>query len=144
LFSPKHEAGGDFFSPYRPAPNQLFYLLTDVSGHDARAAYISAYFQGVVRGMLECAAPVDGIFAAFNRFLLEEWNQAEMFGARPDGINASVAACAIRIDSAAQTATVWTHGTPAPVYWLPDGDAEVVSQTGGFPLGWFSNVSAME
>lgn len=136
-FHPKHEAGGDFFSRFRPAPNHLFFLLTDVSGHDLQAAYISAYFQGVVRGMLERAAQVEEIFAAFNRFLLEEWVEDGACGRQPVTIDTSVAACAILIDSLTQTAKVLTHGTPAPVYWRSEGDAQVVGETGGFPLGWF-------
>jgi len=142
FFHPKHEAGGDFFSRFDPAPNQIFCLLTDVSGHDLQAAYISAYFQGVVRGMLERAAPLDEIFSTFNRLLLEEWNRTESFGAQPAGIVASVAACALLIDLAAQTATAVTHGAPAPVYWLPSGETRLVGKNNGFPLGWFPDIEA--
>jgi len=141
-FHPKHEAGGDFFSRFRPAPDKHFYMLTDVSGHDLQAAYISAYFQGVVRGMLEHEASMEEIFVSFNRLLLEEWNQVGEFGPQSSGIEASIAASAVLIDTTAQTATVLAHGMPAPVFWLPDGDAQLVGDSGGFPLGWFSNFSA--
>jgi FixJ family two-component response regulator len=140
-FHPKHEAGGDFFSRFKPAPEQMFCLLTDVSGHDLQAAYISAYFQGVVRGMLERAAPVAEVFATFNRLLLDEWNKDGACGCQGRHIEASVAACGILIDSAAQTATVAVHGTPAPVYWRPDGTAEIIGETGGAPLGWFADAA---
>jgi CheY-like chemotaxis protein/anti-sigma regulatory factor (Ser/Thr protein kinase) len=139
-FHPKHEAGGDFFSRFQPTADHFGCLLTDVSGHDLQAAFISAYFQGIVRGMLERAAPMTEIFATFNRLLLEEWNQLGAASGEPAGIKASVAACAITIDAVAQTATVLAHGMPAPIYWLPDGDARVVGENGGFPLGWFSEL----
>ena len=141
-FHPRHEAGGDFFSRFRPAPDQSFCLLTDVSGHDVQAAYISAYFQGVVRGMLEHTVSADQIFVTFNRLLLEEWNHAGEFERPAAGIEASIAACAVLIDSAARTATVLSQGLPAPVYWLPDGDARMVGEGGGFPLGWSPDFAA--
>ena len=139
-FHPKHEAGGDFFSRFRPAPGQLVCLLTDVSGHDPQAAYLSAYCHGVVRGMIERAAPVAEIFAVFNRFLLEEWQHPGAGGRQPAVIEASVAACAIALNFSANSATVLTQGNPAPVYWSPDGDARVIGELSGFPLGWFPDL----
>ena len=97
-FHPKCEAGGDFLCRFHPAPSQFFYLLTDVSGHDLRAAYISAYFHGVVRGMLELAAPAEKILVSFNRLLMEEWSRfGNGGGSQPGGVEASVASCAILI-----------------------------------------------
>jgi FixJ family two-component response regulator/anti-sigma regulatory factor (Ser/Thr protein kinase) len=139
---PKHEAGGDFFSRFRPEPDLLFCLLTDVSGHDLQAAYLSAYFQGMVRGLLTRGAPFEQIFPDFNRFLLEEWNQAEAVKRNHERLGASIAACALVIDFTRQTATVFTQGTPALVYLSPDGEARTVGETGGFPLGWFPEISA--
>jgi FixJ family two-component response regulator/anti-sigma regulatory factor (Ser/Thr protein kinase) len=141
-FHPKHEAGGDFFSCFQPAPNQVVCLITDVSGHDLKAAYNSAYFQGIVRGMFEQGAPVEEVFAACNRLLLEQADPMGSGAGRGAGMGASVAAGAIIIDSVAQTATVLAHGLPAPVYWLPDGNAQTAGLTGGFPLGWFEAFSA--
>jgi CheY-like chemotaxis protein/anti-sigma regulatory factor (Ser/Thr protein kinase) len=133
-FHPRHEAGGDFFSHFQPAPARHICLLTDVSGHDVQAAYVSAYFQGIVRGMLERGAPPGEVFAAFNRLLLEEWSPAG--GARAAGIEVSVAACALLIDTASRSATVLVQGTPSPVYWLENGQAWRLGLGGGFPLGW--------
>ena len=143
-FYPKHEAGGDFFSHFRPVPDQLCCLLTDVSGHDLQAAYISAYFQGLVRGLLTRGASAKTAFADFNRFLLEEWNQTETRSDKSAGAGISVAACAILIDYHTQAATVFTHGAPAPVYLMSDGEARTVGKSGGFPLGWFPELSAGE
>ena len=77
FFRPKSEAGGDFLNHFGIGPHNHFVLLTDVSGHDLKAAFISAYFQGIVRGMLECDASVTKVFEFFNSFLLREWNSED-------------------------------------------------------------------
>ena len=141
-FFPKHEAGGDFFSHFRPQEDQMFCFLTDVSGHDLRAAYISAYFQGLVRGLVTRGASPETVFSDFNRFLLEEWNPTEIQPDKGAGISVSVAASAISFDYGARTATVFNHGAPAPVYSTPDGEARIVGDSGGFPLGWFPKLLA--
>ena len=105
-FQPILEAGGDFFSHFQPAPEKYFCLLTDVSGHDLKAAYVSAYFQGVVRGMLERSAEVTEIFRTFNRFLVEEWNQNAEFTRKPVAATTSVAVCSLLLDLRERTAHV--------------------------------------
>jgi len=135
-FRPKLDAGGDFFSHFQPSANKYCCMLTDVSGHDLQAAYISAFFQGVVRGMVERGAPLPEVFASFNRFLLEEWNQSE----RGDtNLSTSVAVCSLLVDFAESHAEVLTCGGPAPIYVEPSGRAGSVGRDGGFPLGWFAD-----
>jgi anti-anti-sigma factor len=136
-FHPKLEAGGDFFSHFQPAPEQYCCLLTDVSGHDLQAAYLSAYFQGIVRGMLGRAAPLPEVFNYFNRLLLEEWK-----GLTQSETGTSVAVCALVVDFHRQTVNVITCGSPAPVYVAPDGRAQRLTEPGGAPLGWFDDLSA--
>lgn len=140
-FHPRHEAGGDYFTQFQLGPCQEFFLLTDVSGHDAQAAYISAYFHGIVRGMLEQKASVTEIFQTFNRLLLDEWNSSQGPNRHTAFVEASVAACAILLDGNAQSATVVSHGTPAPVFWQPDGRASTIGERGGAPLGWFPQLT---
>ena len=133
-FHPKLDAGGDFFSHFQPAPGQYCCLLTDVSGHDLQAAYLSAYFQGIVRGMLARAAPLAEVFGYFNRLLLEEWK-----GLTQSEAGTSVAVCALLVELQAQKVYVITCGTPAPVYVTPEGRVERLTEPGGFPLGWFED-----
>ena len=128
-FHPKQEAGGDFFSHFEPAAGEFFCLATDVSGHDLQAAYVSAYFQGVVRGMLKRAAPLPEVLTFFNRLLLDEWSGS--------GAGASVALTAILVDMRGHAATVVTCGAPAPVYVQPGGRGWILGAGGGAPLGWF-------
>lgn len=135
-FRPKLDAGGDFFSHFQPSANKYCCLLTDVSGHDLQAAYISAFFQGVVRGMVERGAPLPDVFASFNRFLLEEWNHSGRIG---NNLSTSVAVCSLLIDFDQSHAEVLTCGGPAPIYVEPTGRATIVGRDGGFPLGWFDD-----
>ncbi|HTH46597.1 MAG TPA: response regulator [Candidatus Limnocylindria bacterium] len=141
-FHPKQETGGDFFNQFRVGPNQFLHLLTDVSGHDLQATYLSAYFQGVVRGLLQRAVPLPEILQTFNRILHEDLCQTEGGAGRPSGISASVAVCAILVDLDSSLATVWIQGTAAPIHWLPNGDANTVGEAGGFPLGWFPELQS--
>jgi CheY-like chemotaxis protein/anti-sigma regulatory factor (Ser/Thr protein kinase) len=137
-FFPKQEAGGDFVSVFPIGQNRLLVLATDVSGHDLRAAFISSYFQGIVRGMLEQHAGIGDIFRFFNRFLVEEWNRPGNWGA-DSHIETSMAACAVCLDLSAGHLEVLDCGFPAPLYI--DGQGEVVSllKEGSTPLGWFLN-----
>ena len=136
FFRPKSDAGGDFLNHFGIGANNYFVLLTDVSGHDLKAAFISAYFQGIVRGMLESNATVERVFEFFNGFLLREWSSVQS-PSRPDAVSASVAVGAIFIEPAHQRATVLTSGSPRPVYVGPDGRARLVGEAGSAPLGWF-------
>jgi DNA-binding response OmpR family regulator/anti-sigma regulatory factor (Ser/Thr protein kinase) len=143
-FHPKLEAGGDFFYHFQPTPTSLFCLLTDVSGHDLQAAYISAYFQGLVRGMLQQHASVTDIFACFNRFLIEEWNRTTgPLQLQQKKSTTSVAVASVLVDFEQKTATVLTSGSTAPIYVAASGRAQYFGTSGGSPLGWFlDNTSA--
>lgn len=136
-FHPKLEAGGDSFSHFHPEPDKCYYLLADVSGHDLRAAYWSAYFEGVVRGMVESGRSLPEVFRFFNQLLLEASNHSS----RSDP-STSVAVCAVSIDFKTRAASVVVCGTPAPVYVAPDGRASVLGGLGGMPLGWFEDFGA--
>ncbi len=140
-FHPKLEAGGDFFSHFQPAPGKMCCLLTDVSGHDLQAAYVSAYFQGLVRGMLQSSVAVPEIFDAFNRFLIEEWNAAGQFRLQKKKTSTSVAAASVLLDFNTRTASVLTCGAPAPVHIARNGRAVKLGAGGGAPLGWFDSVT---
>ncbi len=139
-FHPKQDAGGDFFAHFQPTPERLVCLLTDVSGHDLRAAFVSAYFQGMVRGMKLCATPMPEVFKQFNRFLIEEWNRPGQFRWQGEKVETSVAALSVSLDFTHQTATVLTCGTPAIIHVGADGRACPVGTAGGAPLGWFEKL----
>ncbi|MGC3961411.1 MAG: SpoIIE family protein phosphatase [Verrucomicrobiota bacterium] len=138
-FQPILEAGGDFFSHFPVATDRYLCLLTDVSGHDLKAAYVSAYFQGVVRGMLERNASVSEVLGAFNRFLLEDWNQPAATNVVQAMSTTSVACCSVLLDLKSHRACVHISGLPAPILVKPDGRAHILGAGGGYPLGWFED-----
>lgn len=135
---PKFEAGGDFLGHFQFTPEIQCCLLTDVSGHDLQAAYISAYFHGIFHGMLMCAAPLRDIFSHFNRYLADEWNQPARLRTK-NTVATSMAATALLLDSRQQTVRVAICGAPVPVYVLPDGRAQPLGENNGPPLGWFAD-----
>jgi anti-sigma regulatory factor (Ser/Thr protein kinase) len=132
-YHPKLEAGGDYFIHFRTGPGEHFCLLTDVSGHDLQAAYLSAYFQGFVRGMLQCGWPPVNIFQSINQQLLQEWGGDDLGGAD----NTSVAACGIGLNLKNRTVNVLTCGVPAPIHVFANNRASYFGAHGGFPIGWF-------
>ena len=138
-FHPKLDAGGDFFCQFKPSQGKYCCLLTDVSGHDLQAAYVSAYFQGAVRGMLDCGANLSEIFNYFNQLLLDEWDVPKPF--QSDSISpTSLAVCSLLINYEQNQVDILTCGAPAPIYIAPNGRAERMGEHGGYPLGWFSNI----
>ena len=141
-FHPKLEAGGDFFSHVRLAPDQYCFLLTDVSGHDLQAAYVSAYFQGIVRGMLERETPVWKIFQFFNRFLIDDWKQEKSLRPQSATPDISLAASAVMVNFNDHTATALTSVHRGPGLY---DDRRLcpasLGDSGGFPLGWFPELS---
>ena len=140
-YHPKLEAGGDFLGYFQFKPDMHCYLLSDVSGHDLQAAYISAYFQGIFRGMLMRAAPLPEIFSYFNDFLVNEWNQADQLQLK-NSVGTSLAAASVLINLHQQIAIVFTCGAPVPILVAPDGRARAMCENEGPPLGWFPDMDA--
>lgn len=137
-YFPRQQAGGDFAAVFPTGPNRFMLVVTDVSGHDLKAAFIASYFQGIVRGMMACAAPIERVFAFFNRFLLVEWNRPSNW-ARDGLIQTSLAACAIEVDLNAGEVGVLNCSFPPPLLIDADGVAEWSTATPQVPLGWFED-----
>lgn len=140
-FHPKQDAGGDLAALFPLGRERLLLLVTDVSGHDVKAAFVASYFQGIVRGMVEKSAPIDEIFSVFNRFLIREWNRRGNWHAGST-VETSVSACAIEVDLAARTLRILNCGSPAPLLVRPDAPAEAARGAVQSPLGWFEPIGA--
>ncbi len=137
---PKHAAGGDLVNVFTLGPDRLLVLAADVSGHDLTAGYISAFFQGVVRGMIDGGHPTHEVLTYFNRFLLHEWSGAQSGKAAHGDVSASIAACAFEINLAEKQLTVLNAGFPIPHF--TDGASGATERCGSFashPLGWFED-----
>ncbi|MBI3416355.1 MAG: response regulator [Verrucomicrobia bacterium] len=138
FFHPKHQAGGDFITAFELGDGQVLALAADVSGHDLKAAFVSAYFQGIVRGMIERKTPVREIFDFFNRFLIKEWNIVDPACSDSASSMTSLSVCGVLFDERQQIATLNNSGFPSPLHI---DDAGVVNWIGhgSSPLGWFDD-----
>lgn len=128
---PIYEAGGDFFSYYHLSPTRSAALITDVSGHDLKSAFVSAHFQGMVRVMLESGASLCAVCNRGNAFLLHEWREGA-----PDRVM-SVSAASVVIDHDLRTVEVLRCGIPAPVFTSGAGECISLGVGSSYPLGWF-------
>ena len=134
LLHPKHQAGGDFINEFHLPSGQTVVLAADVSGHDLKAAFISSYFQGIVRGMIERQAPLRDILEFFNRFLVNEWNVSDPTAA------ASISVCGVLFDEQNQIATLFNSGFPSPLHVDASGEMAFIGE-GSSPLGWFGDLT---
>ncbi|MDD2706885.1 MAG: response regulator [Verrucomicrobiae bacterium] len=137
-FHPCHQAGGDFVNVFQLDLNRTLVMVADVSGHDLKAAFIGAYFQGVVRGMVHKETPVDEILTFFNDLLLSEWNSRRN---EKDGVvevNTSVSVCSVLFDWQARSLSLINHGLPGPLMIDKLGRGQLVGEQGS-PLGWFES-----
>jgi len=140
-YRPMHQAGGDFVNAFTLRDGRRLILVSDVSGHDLNAAYISSYFQGMVRGMIEKEAEIGEILAFFNRFLVEEWNGDDNGAEGRESV--SLAVCAAVIDPREQSVSISNFGCPAPLYVDALGKVHTTSDCGS-PLGWFPEPGGVE
>jgi len=138
---PKHAAGGDLVNVFSLGPERLLVVVADVSGDDLKAGFISAFFQGVVRGMIEKGTPINEVFSYFNRFLLREWSGQNNPSSQFD-VSASVSACAFDIDFASEHFSVWNSGFPIPIFTDSLGKLRRCGESASHPLGWFDDDSA--
>lgn len=135
-YHPKHQAGGDF-ACYKKLPDgRKLIVVADVSGHDLKAAYVSAYFQGLFHGMIESGRSVADIFEYFNHWLIAE--AARENSSSPRQVSStSLSVCGVVIDERANSMTVINHGSPIPLLVQPIGESVFLGEAGGWPLGWF-------
>jgi FixJ family two-component response regulator/anti-sigma regulatory factor (Ser/Thr protein kinase) len=132
-FFPIQETGGDFVNCFPINEEQIFIVIGDVSGHDLKAGFISAYFQGIVRGMVNMRASLKEICEYCNRFLIHDWNQR---GHVDEGVLTSLAACFLLVDFGKRRIFVLNNGFPLP--WMATREARFERLgVGSSPLGWF-------
>jgi len=133
VFFPAYAAGGDFGGCIRMDDHRMLIISGDVSGHDIKSGFISAYFLGLNRGMLMLKAEPEYIFDAFNKFLIDVWNA----GCDEDEIATSISVCFILLDFAKKEVSCSCNGLPSPI--LCDDSMEVTFLgSNGPPLGWFA------
>ena len=134
---PIKELGGDFINSFTMSDGRICVVVGDISGHDLKAGFISAYFQGMIRGMSDAKASVDEILHYFNRHLIDDWNaksENDMFA-----VKTSIATCMLLVDLNKKEVEVVNYGIPNPIGILDNlGVKELISSAP--PLGWFSDL----
>ena len=135
---PLYEVGGDFINVLPMGENRCVFIIGDVSGHDVRAAFVSAYFQGMVRGLLEHEASLEEIFHSFNRTLSDEWAPTDgNDGSSGIKIQVSLAVCAGMVDLRKNSISLLSCGFPPYLICYKDGRC-AFSKIQNPPLGWFA------
>ena len=137
---PIKDSGGDFTNNYSLPDSRLAILLGDVSGHDLKAGFISAYFQGMVRGMIGIGADISTIFRQFNSHLCDDWNRTPTVAGKGTPLKLSLAAGFLYFDFKKGTLTIANHGLPLPVVGTNDTPFHFVG-SGSPPLGWFNIIN---
>ena len=136
-YHPRHQAGGDFVSYFPLTPETFVVLTADVSGHDLHAAFVSAYFQGMMRGMLDTGQAIATVLGKFNRFLVEEWGDRTVDNG--GATQTSVSVCAALVNLPRGEVTLFNQGFPLPWHITQEGRLTRCEMTHGHPLGWFED-----
>lgn len=133
-FHPHQRAGGDFAAAFALDENRFVLLVSDVSGHDLRTAYHSAYLQGVARGMFEQGANLHDVFAQLNRLLLRDWNSSGT-------VALSLSAFGVTVDLSSEQVACLNCGLPTACLVEADGWPSARLPAAESPLGWFDSVA---
>lgn len=133
--TPHDQVGGDFVNVLPMGGGKHLLLVGDVSGHDLRAGFVSAYFQGLVRGLSHDGKGIVDICNAFNRILCQEWeHRSDKNKARVEP-RTSLSLLAVEIDHVRNKALVVNCGAPGVRVAYTDGREEKLQEL-NMPLGW--------
>ena len=139
---PMHQAGGDFVSAYARTDGSQMLVLADVAGHNLDAAYISAYFHGVVHGMVRGNLGPRAIMDDLNSFLLEKWNDRDLGDSSNMAPEASV--CALFVEADSQGHLTWhNNGIPPPVFTSAGAESHRMGE-GNTPLGLYDDPETLQ
>ncbi|KAF0095587.1 MAG: response regulator receiver [Puniceicoccaceae bacterium 5H] len=130
-YVPLQQAGGDFFYAH-DADAAVWLLAGDVAGHDLRASWLAAFFQGMIRGLADEGFQLFAALPRFSQFLLSEIAPlAKRTGQRPP----SLAVTAVSLNAEEGTLDIINRGMPPA--WFIDIDGFIsFGPMGGHPLGW--------
>lgn len=136
-FRPLYEVGGDFINVLPIGEERYLFLAGDVSGHDVQAAFVSAYFQGMMRGLLEHNTSLQDVLQLFNRILGKEWTPTDDDSdSEKYFVHASLAVCAAVVEYKSRKVHIINCGFPPPWICYRDGHCDRIIRSFS-PLGWF-------
>jgi len=137
-FLPRHEIGGDFLQVFHTAGNAAAIFIGDVSGHDVRSAFLSAYFQGLKHGLTRGNTSVADILAYFHRRILA--CRGDPFSGNGSLSFSLSAVCLLLKPGEPPAIDVLNCGSPAT--FLAGKDGRILKlEPHGSPLGWFDDES---
>jgi FixJ family two-component response regulator len=134
FYFPLMEMGGDFLCCLPRSPTRLLMVGGDLSGHDLRAGFLSAYVQGVVRGMVQQDASLESICRYLNDFLCKDWNSKN--SRRSGQLMTSISVVGIDLDLENRILRVTGGGFPAITVYSSGASLKTLRPKGS-PLGWF-------
>ena len=143
-YHPRHDAGGDSVAIFSLDPSRILVVVADVSGHDLKSAFVSAYFQGMLRAMIQERIPIQSVLENFNRFLIGEWNLPASSVGDPLQEITSLAVCAASIDLNGGTVRLLNSGFPLANLVDRCGHSLSCGEGGGSPLGWIDPNPSVE
>lgn len=131
VYRPLREVGGDFLNAVQLSDGSFLIVVGDISGHDIKAAFVSSYFQGMLRGFVDEGIPEEKCLVRINTLLAREQRSPTFVGQLPT----SLAVATVRIHPKKHWATVMTSGFPAAVLVDEWGFCTECGQARA-PLGW--------
>jgi len=138
----RSDVGGDFSTHILTDDGRHFFFCGDVSGHDLKAGFVSAYFQGVVRALAAQGTPIQEIAKTFNDMLLREWSRPAADGTGV-GVGFSLACAFLVLDPKKDEILLHNYGFP-PATWC-DAAGRLASLADlRPPLGWFEALDPNE
>jgi len=128
-FHPRYDGSGDFLAYHRLPAGQDVFLMSDAAGHDLHALAQSAYFHGMLSGMLRSGRALPEALGEYNRALLDE----------PAGQVSSVSVSALQVHRGSDCVSAWNYGGPPPVFVDHLGWVRTMGTRSSPPLGWFED-----
>lgn len=125
--------GGDWLGRYRLDENRSLVMVADVSGHDLVAGFISAYFQGFVRGLIDRKPPAASLLAELNSLLCMGWSHDA-------SLMNSISLCAIDLHQDEGAADIYRCGSPLVALSDAEGAVRNLAYGPSSPLGWFDDL----
>jgi phosphoserine phosphatase RsbU/P len=128
-FHPRHYCSGDFLAYERLPSGADVFLMSDAAGHDLHASVHSAYFQGMLSGLLRSGRALPEALSDCNISLLDQ----------PAGQVSSVSVTALEVERASGCVSAWNYAGPPPVFVDWFGCVRTIGAKASSPLGWFED-----
>lgn len=136
FMEPLQEVGGDFLNLLKLEEKRFLVVAGDVSGHNIRAAFVSAYFQGMVRALKEVhQLDPRQVLSLCNDVLCQEWNPSGERSLSQPGV--SLAVTIALLDFAEDSVNLISCGNP-PVLIQMKGGRLQFTRNQNPPLGWIA------